>query len=102
MCYNIIMDILIEVLLDVYLELMLLVIPEEKMSRKKKIVARLIAIGVLLGVLALAVWGLVWIIDYKNFWGILPLAVAILLSIGQISLGIILAIKKERKKTIGR
>lgn len=92
------MDILIEIFLEIYMELMLLVIPESKNSRKRKGIAMLLAIFSLLGIMALAIWGIVWIVDSKNPWGWIPLILAILLSVAQIALGIRLYIRKHKKK----
>ena len=80
------------------MELMLLVIPESKNGRKRKGIAMLLAIFSLLGIMALAIWGIVWIVDSKNPWGWIPLILAILLSVAQIALGIRLYIRKHKKK----
>ena len=84
------MDFLMELLFEVYLDLMMLIIPEKNISKKHKNIAKLIAIGVLLIVLALAVWGIVLIFDYGNLLGIIPLSFAIIISLAQITLSIIL------------
>ncbi len=91
------MDILIEVLLDIYMECMFLIIPEEKRTKKHYIWAKVIAILCSLGVLALACWGIVWIWESKNPWGWIPLSTAILFSVVQITLGIILTVRRYRK-----
>ena len=91
------MDIVIEILLEIYMELMFLIIPEDKRNKKHLVVTKLIAVVCTLGIIALAVWGLVWIIDNKNAWGWLPLGVAIVLSIVQITLGVILFIRRNKK-----
>ena len=84
------MDFLMELLFEVYLDLMMLIIPEKNISKKHKNIAKLIAIGVLLIVLALAVWGIVLIFDYGNLLGIIPLSFVIIISLAQITLSIIL------------
>ncbi len=91
------MDILIEVLLDIYMELMFLIIPEEKRTKKHILIVKIIAVLVTVGILALGVWGLVWIIDDKKPWGWLPLGIAILLSVIQIAFGIFITIRRNRK-----
>ncbi len=84
------MDILVEVFLEIYMELMLLIVPEKNISKKHKVIAKIIAIAVLFGVLALAVWGIILIVDYSNLLGIIPLAFAIVISVFQIVFGIVL------------
>ncbi len=91
------MDFLIDVLLEIYMELMFLIVPEDKRTKKHLLWVKLIAVAVMLGIFALAVWGLVWIIDDKNAWGWLPLGVAILFSVIQITAGILLFIRRNRK-----
>lgn len=84
------MDFLMELLFEVYLDLMMLIVPEKNISKKHKNIAKVIAILVLFVVLALAFWGIVLIVDYNNLLGIIPLAVAIIISLAQIILSIIL------------
>ncbi len=84
------MGFLMELLFEVYLDLMMLIVPEKNISKKHKNIAKVIAILVLFGVLALAFWGIVLIVDYNNLLGIIPLAVAIIISLAQIILSIIL------------
>ena len=84
------MDILIEFFLEIYMELMMLIVPEKNITKRHKTIAKILAIAVLLGVLALAVWGIVMIWDYGKLWGIAPLTAAIVLSLLQIVFGIIL------------
>ncbi len=83
------MDLLIEILLDVYMELMLLIVPEKNVTKKHIVFAKVFAVLMLIAVFALAFWGIVWIVDYGNLWGILPLSVAILISLFQIIVGIL-------------
>ncbi len=91
------MDILIEILLDIYMECMFLIIPEERCSKRRRVLMKGIAILCTLGILALGVWGAVWVFDDKKPWGWLPLGIAILLSVIQITAGIALFIRKNRK-----
>ena len=92
------MDLLIEILIEVYMELMLLIIPEDKRGRKQRGLAAFIAILALAGIMALAIWGIVWIVDKANPWGWLPLMIALALSMVQIAFGIRLHIRKNKKK----
>ncbi len=84
------MDFLIEFILEIYMELMMLIVPEKNVTKKHKFIAKLLAIFVLFITLALVVWGCVLIIDYNNLLGIIPLAIALLISLLQIIFGIIL------------
>ena len=92
------MDLLIEILLEIYMELMLLVIPEGKIGRKQRGIATVLAFLVTFGIMALAIWGIVWIVETNNPWGWLPLLLAILLSAVQIIFGVRLYIRKNKKK----
>ncbi len=92
------MDILIEILMDIYMECMFLIIPENKRSKKHYLLVKIIAIVCTLGILALALWGAVWVIDDKNFWGWLPLGLAIVLSAVQITVGVVLFVKRNKKE----
>ena len=84
------MDLLVEILLEVYMELMILIAPEKNTSKGWRIASKIFAILVIFGVFALVLWGAVLISDYKNLWGIAPIAVAVLISLFQIIAGIIL------------
>ncbi len=90
------MEFLMEILFEVYLELMMLVVPEKEVSSKKyRFFAAAVAIVVLCIVLALAVWGLVLIIDYDDMKGLIPLVFAVLISFFQIGFGIYFFFKKK-------
>ena len=92
------MELLFEFLFEVYIELMMFVVPEEKATSKKyRVIAILIALVILFGVLALFIWGFVLLIDYRNKLGIVPIAIAIVISIIQIVAGFILHDKKSDK-----
>ena len=84
------MDIVIEILLEIYMELMLLVIPEKNATKKHIWIAKIMAILVVFGIFALVIWGGVLIVDHNNLWGILPIAIAIVISLAQIIAGIVL------------
>ena len=83
------MDVLVEIFLELYMELMMLIVPEKNITKKHQTIAKIIAIIVLLGVMALAFWGIVLIWEYGNLWGIAPLGFAIAFSLFQIVFGII-------------
>ena len=75
---------------------MMYIVPEEKAtSRKYRTIAILVATVVLLGTLSLFVWGCVLISDYNNILGIIPIIIAIVISIVQIIAGFILHDKKS-------
>ena len=84
------MDILIEALLEIYMELMFLIVPEKNLSKKHIIIAKVIAICVIPGLFALVIWGIYLIADRGNLLGILPIAIAAIISVVQIVFGIIL------------
>jgi len=84
------MDLIVEILLEIYMELMLLIIPEKNASKKHILIAKIAAFAVVLGIFALVIWGAVLIIDHDNLWGILPIAVAVAMSLAQIIAGILL------------
>lgn len=91
------MDIVIEILIEIYMELMFLIIPEEKRNKKTMLVTKLIAIFCTFGIIALGVWGVVLLADSHNLWGLAPLTVSIVLSLVQITLGIILFVRRSKK-----
>ena len=83
-------DFLIEVILEVYLELMTAFVPEKNLSKKHKIIAKVLAVLVAFVLLGLAVWGIYLLVERANTLGIIPIAVALVLSLAQIILGIVL------------
>lgn len=91
------MDIVVEILIEIYMELMFLIIPEEKRNKRMMFLTKLIAILCTIGIIALGVWGIVLLADSHNLWGIAPLTVAIMLSLVQITLGIILFVRRNKK-----
>ncbi len=84
------MELLAEILFEVYGELMFLIIPEKRMNKKYVIVAKTVAVLVFLGVIALALWGVVLISEYNDLIGIVPISIAALVSLAQITAGIVL------------
>ena len=72
------------------MELMLLVVPEKNAGKKQIRIAKIAAIAVVFGIFALVIWGAVLILDHNNLWGILPITVAVALSMAQIIAGIVL------------
>ena len=92
------MELLFEFIFSIYVEMMMFVVPEEKASSKKyRRIAILIAGFVLLGTLALFVWGCVLLSDYNNKLGVVPIVIAIVISVVQIFAGFILHDKKSNK-----
>ena len=79
-----------ELLAEVYGELMFLIIPEKRINKKYVIITKAFAVLVFLGVIALALWGIVLISDYNNPIGIVPISIAVLVSLAQIVAGIVL------------
>ena len=92
------MELIFEIFFEVYVELMLYIVPEEKVTSKKyRILTVFFALFVLLGVFALFIWGCVLISDYNSKLGIIPIIIAIVLSIVQIIAGFILHDRKTKK-----
>ena len=69
---------------------MFLIIPEKRMSKKYIIISKAIAILVFIGAIALVSWGLILIADYNNLIGIVPISIAVVISLTQIIAGIVL------------
>ena len=84
------MDLLAEILFEVYGELMFLIIPEKKMNKKYVMIVKTVAVLVFLGVIALALWGVVLISEYNDLAGIIPISIAAIISLAQIVAGIVL------------
>jgi hypothetical protein len=68
---------------------MILIVPENRLTKTHKIIARIIAIIVIFILLALACWGIVLIVEFNNINGVIPLSIAVVISLTQIILGII-------------
>ena len=84
------MELLAEILFEVYGELMFLIIPEKRTSNTYRIIAKTIAILVFMGVLALVWWGAILVADDHNLLWIVPIAIAVLISLAQIVAGVVL------------
>ena len=84
------MDLLAEILFEVYGELMFLIVPEKRTSKKYAIIAKVIAVLVFIGVIALVLWGAILIADHNNLIGIVPISIAAGISLAQIIAGIVL------------
>ena len=84
------MDIVIEVLLEIYVELMMLIVPEKNVSKKHKLIAKIIAVLVVIGIFFFFFWGASLIIDHNNLWGIAPISAGVIISLIQVIAGIIL------------
>ena len=91
------MDILIEILLEVYMELMFLIVPEDKRRKKHRIIAMVVAIVMTFGLMALAFWGVCLIAEQKKKLGLIPLIIAIVLSLAQIVSGILLYNYRQKR-----
>ncbi len=92
------MDIIFEILIEIYMELMMLVVPEEKKTKKRyRILAVIIALIGIAATIASLAYGLHLIIDKDNLIGIMPIVIAVLLSLAQITAGIIIHLSKKGK-----
>ena len=85
------MEIIFEVLFEMYLELMMFAVPEGKFKSKKarEIVGTIMTIS-LFAIIALFIWGCYLVGDRDSKLGIIPITVAIVLSIVQIIVGFVL------------
>lgn len=93
------MELVLEILFEVYLELMMLIVPEEEAASKKyRYISMAIAGAVLVGVLALLIWGCVLIADHDNMLGVIPIVIASVISIVQITAGVILYTKNSKNE----
>lgn len=88
------LDLLMEIVIEIYLELMFLIVPEKNVTKKQRLAAKLLAVAVLIGLIALVIWGCV-LLEENNRWGIVPIAVAAVLSLAQIIAGIVLYSKNH-------
>ena len=92
------MDILFEILIEIYMELMMLVLPESKMAKKRyRILAVIIALFGITATVASLIYGLHLVIDCNDMIGIIPIIIAVILSISQITAGIIIRLGKRGK-----
>ena len=90
------MELLGEILFEVYGELMFLIIPEKRLDKKYVIITKIIAVLVFIGVIALAFWGAALVMD-NNRIGILPISIAVAISLLQIIGGILLYRKHHKE-----
>lgn len=80
------------------MELMMLVVPEENRTKKRyRVLAVIIALVGIAATIASFVYGLHLIIDRDTLLGIIPIAIAVILSIAQITAGIVIRLSKKGK-----
>lgn len=84
------MEFAIELFLEIYMELMFLIVPEKNASKRHILIAKILAACVFVALMALLIWGVILVADHNNMWGIAPIAVAVILSVAQITAGIVL------------
>ena len=90
------MEVVFEFLFAFYIELMMYVVPEEKATSKKyRFLTALIACVSMMGIGALFIWGCIWVVEDGNWFGLIPILIAVVLSIAQIMVGFVL---RDRKK----
>ena len=87
------MEFLVEILFEVFLEAMFAIVPKNHQSKAVRVIACIIALAVLIGVIALFVWGIVLLEDGKK-WGALPITVSVLISLAWMIVGIARACKQ--------
>lgn len=84
------MELIFEFFFELYLELMLYIVPDMGVTSKKhRRTAALIALTVLFITLALFVWGCILVCDDSNYFGFIPIVIAIVISVIQIVLGFV-------------
>ena len=77
---------------------MMLVVPEEKKKKKRyRVLAVIISLIGIAATIASLVYGLHLIIDKDNLIGIIPVTIAAILSIAQITAGIVIRLSKKGK-----
>ena len=92
------MDILFEFLIEIYMELMMLVVPEDKVTKKRyRVLAVIIALVGIAAVFVSFIYGVHLITDKDNLLGIIPIAAAVLISIAQIVAGFVVSSSKKGK-----
>lgn len=84
------MDFLIEILFEVFVEAMFAIVPEKHRNKAVRVIAYIIALAVLIGVIALFIWGIVLLED-GNKWGGLPITASVLLSLAWFAAGLIIS-----------
>ncbi len=94
------MDILFDIFIDIYVELMGLIFPKNKRSKRQYILAGIVAFVLIFGILALGLWGGYLVFKDGKSIGWIPLGIAIVLSIIQITCGILLYIKKKKAEKV--
>ena len=88
---DVFLEIVFEIFLEMYSELMMLVVPAKGSSAKRIRRAKVLAVCVLVLLLVLLIWGMALLSDPQSrVWGIVMIAILILLSAIQIIAGIIL------------
>jgi hypothetical protein len=83
------MDFLIQILFEVFVEAMFAIVPDGHRSKAVRVIAYIIALAVLIGVIALFIWGIVLLED-GNKWGVLPITASVLLCLAWFAAGLII------------
>ena len=89
------MDILAEILIDIFMELMTLIVPEENISHRHKVIAGILSAVFALLVLGLFFFGAYLVFEAQNMIGIIPMVLAVAVSAVQITFGIVSYLKKK-------
>lgn len=84
------MDFLIELVLEFYLKLMFMVVPTENVTKKRKILASVIAIIMAIGLPALFFLGFKLSLDQDKPWGTMLMIFSGVLIVSQIIAGVVL------------
>lgn len=84
------MDFLLELVLEFYLELMFMVVPTENVTKKRKVLASIIAIFMAIALPALFFLGFHLSLDQDKPWGVMLMVFSGVLIVAQIVAGVVL------------
>ena len=87
------MDIILELIdavWDFYFDLMLLIVPEKKLSKKHRVVIKVVAVVVTFGLLALFILGCGLVMENRIILGVILIVISSVISLAQIIAGIVL------------
>ena len=91
-------ELFFEIIVTVYAELMGMIIPEEKSNNKTvRMIIAVFAVIIMLGLIVMALFGMYFAVNDRPVLGWCLIIGSIMLSIAQITIGLILKSRKEKK-----